>query len=71
MQTLINASGKNCQSQVGAFFIEDEYGFSMHFATQTVTDRNTRLENWHCMSFRQDFIETLRDHGRLPPNSYR
>ena len=55
MQTLVNATGMNCRSQVGAFFVKEEYGFNMHFATQTLTDRNTKLENWHCMAFREDF----------------
>ena len=37
----------------------------MHFATVIIQD-SKRLENWHCMSIKTDFVETLKMYGRLP-----
>ena len=67
----MTASGKNSRAQDGAFFVPEEYGFSMHFATQSLTNYGTKLENWYRMAYRQDFIDTLETHGRLPTTSYR
>ena len=37
MQPLIKASVKTGLSQGAAFFLKEDYGFSMHFTTQRVT----------------------------------
>ena len=71
MQVLVAAPSQNTRSQEAAFFLPEKYGFSMHFSTQEITDVGTRLENWHCMAFREDFINSLQEHGRLPLISYR
>ena len=66
-QPLIKASSKNLYGQTAAFFImaSDEEkingkaAFIMHFATKKITAVNTRLSQWHHMTFRSDFIDRL------------
>ena len=67
-EVLIAADGDS-GSRAAFFLLESRTTFSMHFATsQQLGDQRT--ENWHCMRFREDFTETLRNFGRLPISSY-
>ena len=59
METLVKASVKNGIHQEAAFFNKEDYGFSMHFASQRIISRGKNLQQWHRMAFREDFIETL------------
>ena len=38
----------------------------MHFATTNTTEENETQQCWYVMSFRPDFIQTLKKYGRLP-----
>ena len=71
MEVLIAASGKNVRSQEAAVIIERKDGFEFHFPNHNITDENKRLENWYCMNFKQDFIENLKQHRRLPIALYK
>ena len=67
---LIQATGKNFRSQQAAFFQRGREGdFRMHFATRTITAENKRRKEWHCMSFKEDFVQMLTETGRLPISS--
>lgn len=39
--------------------------WSMHFATVNHLE-NKRIENWHRLVIKKDFIDVLRTYGRLP-----
>ena len=41
----------------------------LHFATITHDAENNRFHNWHCMPLKQDFIDQLQKHGRIPEPS--
>ena len=38
----------------------------MHFCTKERTNENKDLHNWHCMPFKSDIINRLKDYGCLP-----
>ena len=69
MEVLIQTQAKINRGQDGAFFSSDIDGFNMHFSTFSNV-AGERIENWHSMQFRTDFIETLKKYGRLPMSSY-
>ena len=71
IEKLIQASSKTGLSQEAAFFLDTEYGFIMHFASQHISAMGKRLQFWHTMAFRQDFIQTLTKYGGLPISSSR
>ena len=71
MEVLIEASSKSVRNSVAGVLLEVHSGFNMHFTTQTITDENKRLVNWHCMSFKEDFIQTLKEHKRLPISTHK
>ena len=71
MEVLIEASGKNARYQPAGVLLEVDSGFDLHFTTQTITDENKRLVNWHCMAFKDDFVQTLEEHKRLPITNYK
>ena len=69
MDVLIQIETRSDRGQEGAFFIRERDGFDMHFTTfQNIAGQ--RIENWHCMQFRNDFAEVLQKYGRLPISSY-
>ena len=71
MQVLIKASGRTLNQQQAAFFTRDDDScFSMHFATRRLTEDNQRLNQWHCMSFKRDFVDSLARYQCLPISSY-
>ena len=51
------------------FFKKDKDGLMLHFATETIDSENNLFHNWHCMPLKQDFIDQLKTHGRLPEPS--
>ena len=71
MEPLIDPFGKNkkAMSQEGAFFIEQDFGFNMYFDTSTITDDGNKTKSLYRMSFKEDFISTLKTLGRLPSTS--
>ena len=66
MQTLIDASCSTMRSQQAFFFHVEKYGFSIHFSTNEMTEENMELHKWHSLQLKKDFIESLREYGRLP-----
>ena len=55
---------------MSAFFFKQEKDVLMlHFATETIDEENNLFHNWHCMPLKQDFIDQLQKHGRLPEPS--
>ena len=44
-------------------------GFVMHFSTQKATEDLRIQYDWHCISLKQDFMDTLSKFGRLPYSS--
>ena len=55
---------------MSAFFFKLEKDVMMlHFATTTYDEENNKFHNWHCMPLKQDFIDQLQKHGRLPEPS--
>ena len=66
MEKLINASCINIRCQPAFFFKEEDYGFSMHFATKDVSDENIEVHKWHMLPFKDDFRETVMTTGNLP-----
>ena len=71
MEVLIKASSKSVRNSVAGVLLKVDSGFNLHFTTQTITDVNKRLVNWHCMSFKEDFIQTIKEHKRLPIRTYK
>ena len=51
------------------FFTEESDGMILHFITDTYDAENNKFNNWHCMPLKQDFIDQLQKHGRLPEPS--
>ena len=51
------------------FFTEETDGMILHFITCTYDAENNKFNNWHCMPLKQDFIDQLQKHGRLPEPS--
>ena len=64
-------SGQSLQGQESAFCIQEENGFSLHYATYQITVKGKRQENWSCIYFKTDFIETLSKYNRLPIANYK
>ena len=60
---------KECGFAIGSIFSETDYGFKMHFTGGICHEENIEQNNWHCMIFKEDFIEKLKRHGRLPISS--
>ena len=51
------------------FFTEETDGMILHFITDTHDAENNQFNNWHCMPLKQDFIDQLQKHGRMPEHS--
>ena len=70
MEILIKQNGSGRYGQQCAVF-KDESGLnslnfsSMHFAS-IIHNENSRIENWHQLMIKKDFIDTLKMYGRLP-----
>ena len=65
-EPLILCEQTTTDGQRAFFFTRESYGMSMHFTISRALDnRKMRLE-WVRMAFKSDFIETLRQVGRLP-----
>ena len=43
----------------------------MHYVTSCDMVGKKRMENWHYMLFKNDFVETLTKYGRLPIANYK
>ena len=56
MQVLVHSPGNHCVAQEAAFFMEEENGISLHFATKSIAEDNVRIENWYKMLLKADFI---------------
>ena len=66
MEVLLKQPGKYMKSQAAAFFdVEVNNGFNMHFASYE-SNGHVRMETWHRMAFKKDFIDMLKVYGRLP-----
>ena len=68
-EKLIITSCINIRCQPAFFFKEEDYGFSMHFATKDMSDENIEIHKWHMLPFKDDFRETVMTTGNLPVSS--
>ena len=66
MEPLVNAATSVMHAQTAFFFENTNGGLTMHFTTTRTNDENRTLQNWHTMHFQQDFVDILRNNGRLP-----
>ena len=66
MQELIYGSAQANKSTQAAFFKSHDSGFEMHFCTSELNIEQDNVQNWHCMQFDKDFIDTLKKYKRLP-----
>ena len=66
MEPLVNAATSVMHAQTAFFFEQTNGGLTMHFTTTRTNDENRTLQNWHTMHFQQDFVDILRNNGRLP-----
>ena len=69
MQALIQTPVRSYTNMSSFFFSKDNEGIKLHFVTETIDEENNEFTNWHCMTLKQDFIDQLQAHGRLPEPS--
>ena len=67
MAPLIQGSGNNGTVERPAFFLErDNSNLDMFFVTTGLIEDSHYELNMHCMTFKEDFTQTLNEYGRLP-----
>ena len=68
MEVLVKAATSVLHAQTSVFFTTDQTDsvIYMHFATTNTTEENETQQCWYVMTFRPDFIDTLKKFGRLP-----
>ena len=55
MQVFIRSPCKTIKSQQAFFFIEEKYGYSMHFASKE-NSGDAELHKWHTLELKKDFL---------------
>ena len=70
MQPLIQAPVPSGFSKSKVFFLtQEENGLILHFVRNITDAENNHFINWYSMPLKQDFIQMLQKHGRLPEPS--
>lgn len=62
----IEISSCTIRSQQAFFFLEEDYGYSFHFARNHQTENILEQHIWHKMELKHDFTEKLTIYGQLP-----
>lgn len=71
IQNFIDSSNPCARGQQAFFFMEEKYGYSMHFPSRELTADNVEHHKWHQMQLKVDFQNKLEDFGRLPNSELR
>ena len=68
MQKFVASSCNTVRSQQAFFFIQEKYGYSMHFSSKQ-NDGTKEYHKWHKLELKNDFKEHLTKYKRLPVES--
>ena len=69
LEAIIKGSSQTSKGSQPAFFVKLKNGFELHFTTRASLQTKQYDYSYHCLHFKEDFVQILTDYGTLPFDS--